>query len=139
LSALAKVPINQSLAVTGSVNQYGQIQAIGGVNQKIEGFFDVCKKNGLTGKQGVLIPASNVKNLMLRHDVVEAAKKREFHIYPVETVDQGIEILTGTAAGRRGKSGTFQKGTINRLVEDALVNLAENSKSFSAREKPANK
>ncbi|MCP4200051.1 MAG: AAA family ATPase [Proteobacteria bacterium] len=129
LSSLSKVPIKQSLAVTGSVNQHGQVQAIGGVNQKIEGFFDVCQQGGLAGDQGVLIPASNVKNLMLRHDVIEAVKMKKFNIYPVETVDQGIQILTGIAPGKRGRSGSFPKGTINRLVEDALTRLADQGKS----------
>jgi lon-related putative ATP-dependent protease len=103
LSALAEVPINQALAVTGSVNQRGEVQAIGGVNEKIEGFFDLCKARGLTGEQGILIPASNVKHLMLRRDVVEAAAAAKFHIYPVETIDQGVEILTGLPAGERDK------------------------------------
>ncbi len=125
ISAIAEVPIKQSLAVTGSVNQHGQIQAIGGVNEKIEGFFDVCKARGLTGDQGVLIPAANVKHLMLRQDVVEAVAAGKFHIYPIETVDQGIEILTGLPAGERDKDGNYPEGTINYLVEARLAELAE--------------
>ncbi|MBS3784388.1 MAG: AAA family ATPase [Anaerolineae bacterium] len=130
LSSLAEAPIKQSMAVTGSVNQRGQVQAIGGVNQKIEGFFDICEARGLTGDQGVLIPASNVKHLMLRQDVVDAVKKGRFHIYPVETVDQGIEILTGVPAGERDKQGNYPEGTINHIVERRLAELAEKRSSF---------
>jgi len=125
LSALARAPIRQSLAVTGSVNQNGLVQAIGGVNEKIEGFFDVCKLKGLTGEQGVLIPASNVRHLMLRQDVVQAVADGRFHIYPVETIDQGIEILTGVPAGERDDLGFFPEGSINQRVESRLVELAE--------------
>jgi predicted ATP-dependent protease len=125
LSALARAPIRQSLAVTGSVNQNGQVQAIGGVNEKIEGFFDICRLRGLTGEQGVLIPASNVRHLMLRRDVVQAVAEGRFHIYPVETIDQGIEILTGVPAGDRDQLGFFPEGSINQRVEARLVDLAE--------------
>jgi lon-related putative ATP-dependent protease len=125
LSALSGLPLRQSLAVTGSVNQHGQIQAIGGVNEKIEGFFDLCKARGHLQGQGVLIPASNVAHLMLRQDVVEAAREGKFHIYAVETVDQGIEILTGVPAGERDASGKFPEGTVNQRVEARLVALAE--------------
>jgi len=132
LSAIARVPIKQSLAVTGSVNQNGQVQAIGGVNEKIEGFFDVCKARGLTGEQGVLIPASNVKHLMLRQDVVEAVAAGQFHIYPVETIDQGIEILTGIPAGERDEAGNYPEGSINYLVQARLAELAEKQAAFGA-------
>ncbi len=132
LSALAEVPIKQSLAVTGSVNQFGQVQAIGGVNEKIEGFFDLCKANGLNGENGVLIPASNAAHLMLRDDVIEAARQGRFHIYPVKTIDQGIELLTGKAAGKRRRNGAFAAGTINRMVDDRLIALAEARRSFVA-------
>ncbi len=124
LSALADVPIKQTLAVTGSVNQFGQVQAIGGANEKIEGFFDVCRARGLTGEQGVLIPASNAKHLMLRADVVEAATAGKFHIYAVETIDQGLEILTGLPAGQRNKAGKFPADSINALVEARLTDMA---------------
>ncbi|GAB4391458.1 MAG: ATP-binding protein [Kiloniellaceae bacterium] len=134
LSALARVPIRQDLAVTGSVNQNGQVQAIGGVNEKIEGFFDICSQRGLTGSQGVLIPATNVVHLMLRHDVIEAVAAGRFHIYPVETIDQGIELLTGLPAGRRDSGGSFPEGTINRLVEDRLIAFAEARRRFAAHE-----
>jgi predicted ATP-dependent protease len=133
LSAIAQVPLRQYLAVTGSVNQHGQVQAIGGVNEKIEGFFDVCKARGLTGEQGVLIPASNVKHLMLRQDVVDAAASGEFHIYPVETIDQGIELLTGLEAGQPDEEGKYPEGTVNYLVEAHLAELAEERAAFSTQ------
>ena len=130
LSALSGLPIRQSLAVTGSVNQHGQVQAIGGVNEKVEGIFDICKARGLTGQQGVLIPASNVKHLMLREDVVQAVADDMFHIYPVETIDQGIEILTGVPAGERDSAGQFPEGSVNRRVEARLIELAEKRSAF---------
>lgn len=132
LSALAELPIDQSFAVTGSVNQYGQVQAIGGVNEKIEGFFDTCRRRGLTGRQGVLIPASNLRHLMLRRDVVEATRAGKFRIFPVETIDQGIEILTGVPAGLRGADGKFPEGSVNRRVEDRLIELAQRRQAFGA-------
>jgi len=132
LSALAEAPIKQSLAVTGSVNQHGGIQAIGGVNEKIEGFFDVCRARGLTGDQGVLIPAANVKHLMLRHDVVEACAEGKFHVYPVRTVDEGIELLTGLPAGERDAEGLFPDNTINQRVEVKLLVFAEQARAFGA-------
>ena len=131
LSALSDVPIKQSLAVTGSVNQWGEVQAIGGVNEKIEGFFDVCRARGLNEQQGVLIPKSNVQHLMLREDVVEAVRNGQFAIYPVGTIDEGIEILTGVKAGERGAEGRFPAGTINRLVEDKLRSFAERGRGFA--------
>ena len=131
LSAISGVPIHQSLAVTGSVNQHGQVQAIGGANEKIEGFFDLCQARGLTGEQGVLIPAANVKNLMLRHDLIEAVENGQFHIYPVETIDQGIELLTGWPAGAADEAGNFPEETINRLVQDKLMELAEKRVAFT--------
>ena len=132
LSAIAQVPIKQSLAVTGSVNQHGQVQAIGGVNEKIEGFFGLCKARGLTGEQGVLIPASNVKHLMLRHDVIEAVAAGQFHVYPIETVDQGIGMLTGMPAGEADEEGNYPEGTINGAVQAQLVRLAEERAALSA-------
>jgi lon-related putative ATP-dependent protease len=132
LSALADAPLAQSLAVTGSVNQHGDVQAIGGVNEKIEGFFDLCRARGLSGKQGVLIPASNIRHLMLRHDVVEAVAAGEFRICPVESIDQGIEILTGLSAGERGADGQFPEGSINRRVEQRLDEFAEHARAFGA-------
>jgi lon-related putative ATP-dependent protease len=130
LSAISEVPIKQSLAVTGSVNQHGRVQAIGGVNQKIEGFFDVCRAHGLTGEQGVLIPQSNIKHLMLREDVVQAVEEGNFRVYPVENVDQGIEILTGIPAGERDEEGNYPEGSINYLVEKRLTAMAQKLLEF---------
>ncbi len=130
LSRLADVPIKQSIAVTGSVNQKGEVQAIGGLNEKIEGYFEICKARGLTGEQGVLVPASNVRNLMLKEEVVKAVKAGKFHIYPVTTIDQGIEVLTGVRAGKRLKSGKFQADSINDKVEKKLVYLAGKLRDF---------
>ena len=131
LSALSEVPLKQSLAVTGSVNQRGVVQPIGGVNEKIEGFFDVCAEQGLTGEQGVLIPATNTDNLMLRPDVVEAVRTGDFHVYPVETVDQGIELLTGVEAGTRDEQGAFPDDTINGRVEARLHEFADRRRQFA--------
>jgi predicted ATP-dependent protease len=124
LSALSGLPLKQSLAVTGSVNQHGQIQAIGGVNEKIEGFFDLCRARGLDG-QGVMIPRSNVPHLMLRQDVVDAVRENKFQIYAIDTIDQGLEILTGLPAGERDASGKFPEGSVNHKVEARLIELAE--------------
>ncbi len=135
LSSLSEVPIKQSIAVTGSVNQNGEVQAIGGVNQKIEGFFDCCKHKGFTGKQGVMIPESNVKDLMLRKDVVEAVEKGRFRIYPVSTISGGIEILTGKESGTKQPDGRYAEGTINYRVDQKLRELAEGLKKFSDEEK----
>jgi len=130
LSALGEVPVKQERAITGSVNQHGQVQPIGGVNEKIEGFFDVCQAVGLTGDQGVLVPAANVKHLMLRADVVEAAEKGLFHVWPVETVDEAVELLTGLPAGEKGPNGRYPEGTVNRRVDDRLAAFAEKARSF---------
>jgi len=131
LSALAQVPIKQSLAMTGSVNQHGVSQPIGGANEKIEGFFDICAADGLTGAQGVIIPATNVKNLMLRQDVVDAAAAGKFHIYAIETVDEAIALLTGLPAGERRADGTWPEGTINARVEARIVEMAEKARRFA--------
>ena len=125
LSALSDLPIRQELAVTGSVNQHGDVQPIGGVNQKIEGFYDVCRHKGLTGKQGVLIPAENVDDLMLRDDVVAAVTKGEFRIYPVSTIEQGIEILLGVTAGKRNAAGKFTPGSVFAKVDERLHQMAK--------------
>jgi predicted ATP-dependent protease len=131
LSSLSGVPIKQNIAVTGSVNQKGEVQAIGGVNQKVEGFFDCCRHVGLNGNQGVMIPASNVKDLMLRKDVVAAVNENKFRIYAVKTIDEGIEILTAKPAGAKQPDGAYPEGTINFLVDQKLKELAENIKKFS--------
>jgi lon-related putative ATP-dependent protease len=130
LSALAEVPIKQSFAVTGAINQHGQVEAIGGVNEKIEGFFTLCQQRGLTGEQGVLIPVSNVKNLMLRRDVTEAIRVGQFHIYPVETIDQGLEILTGIAAGERNAEGRYPENSVNGRVQARLMDFAQRRAAF---------
>jgi lon-related putative ATP-dependent protease len=132
LSALAEAPIRQGLAITGSVNQHGDVQAIGGVNEKIEGFFDICKARGLTGEQGVLIPGSNVKDLMLRADVVAACGAGQFHVYPVATVDEAAELLTGVPAGERGPDGRFPAGTLNGRVEERLLQFSDQARAFTA-------
>jgi len=129
LSSLSGVPIRQGIAVTGSVDQHGEIQPVGGINPKLEGFFDVCKARGLTGEQGVIIPASNVKNLMLREDIVSAVGSGQFHIYPVRTVDDGISILTKCEAGELQEDGTYPEGSINYLVGQKLEQLGEKPKT----------
>jgi predicted ATP-dependent protease len=123
------------LAVTGSVNQLGQIQAIGGVNEKIEGFYDVCRVRGLTGDQGVLIPAANVKNLMLREDVREAVAAAQFHIYPVSHVDEGIEVLTGIPAGEPDKEGNYPEGSLNALIVERLERVARTARRLGANQR----
>jgi lon-related putative ATP-dependent protease len=139
LSRLADVPIKQGIAVTGSVNQKGEVQAIGGINEKIEGFFEVCRAKRLNGEQGVLIPASNVRNLMLKEEVVAAVRDGKFHIYPVSTIDQGIEVLTGVKAGQRGKNGRFTPGSINDRVQQRLTSLAEKLRDFTKSEEKEKK
>jgi len=131
LSALTDLPLYQSIAITGSINQHGQIQAIGGVNEKIESFFDICNARGLTGEQGVIIPQSTIKFLMLRHDVVESAKQGNFTIYAVETIDQAMEIMTGLTAGELDDKGQYPEHSINRLVQDKLDDMVAKRKSFS--------
>jgi predicted ATP-dependent protease len=115
------------------VNQLGHIQPVGGVTEKIEGFFEVCRKRGLTGEQGVLIPRANVCNLMLHHDVVEAVQEDKFHIYAIDTVDQGIELLTGIPAGVKGPDDTFPEGTVHCAVQDRLKKLAEGIKQMAGK------
>jgi lon-related putative ATP-dependent protease len=131
LSAIADVPVRQSLAVTGSVNQHGEIQAVGGVNEKVEGFFDVCRQRGLSGEHGVIIPAANVQHLVLRQDVVDAVAGGRFHVYPIRTVDEGLELLSGMAAAERDATGRFPEGTFNRRVEARLLEFAEAWQAFT--------
>jgi ATP-dependent Lon protease len=130
LSSLSEIPIRQDIAVTGSVNQKGEIQPIGGVNQKIEGFFSICKAKGLTGDQGVMIPAQNANDLMLKREVIDAVRDGKFHIYPVKTIDRGIEILTGVSAGKARKDGTYPEGSVNARVNQQLTSFAEEWKNF---------
>ena len=132
LSSLSKLPLRQDIAVTGSVNQKGEIQPIGGVNQKIEGFYDVCKARGLTGKQGVIIPHQNIPDLMLRNDIVEAVKDGIFRVYSVKSIDEGIEILTDRKAGKRAKNGAFEKNSVHFLVDQTLIRYAKRWKELSA-------
>jgi len=135
LSSLADAPVHQYLSVTGSVNQLGQVQAIGGVNEKIEGFFDVCKTRGLNSKQGVIIPAANVKHLMLRQDVVKAVADKQFHVYAVENIDQAIEVLTGVPAGEADTSGKFPDDSINFHVEQKLLEMSQTRGKFGKEKK----
>jgi predicted ATP-dependent protease len=132
MSSLAELPIKQSIAVTGSVNQLGEIQPVGGVTYKVEGFFDTCKaaNGGLTGEQGVVLPALNVANLMLRDDVVQAVAEGKFHLWPVTTVDEGIELLTGVPAGERGEDGEYPEDSVNGRVDRKLYELAERLQRF---------
>ncbi len=132
LSALSGVPVQQRFAVTGSVNQHGGIQAVGGINEKIEGFFRLCKAKGLTGHQGILMPKANIQNLMLDDEVVEAVSAGSFHIYAIETVDEGIEILTGVPAGTRQENGRFPQGTINGLVDANLLQMTKIMERYSS-------
>ncbi len=136
LSAIAELPLRQSLAVTGSVNQHGEVQPIGGVNEKIEGFFDLCKARGLSGEQGVIIPKANVKHLMLRQDVVEAARADRFHVYPVDSIDQGMEILSGLPAGELNEAGDYPEGSVNFLVTQRLKELSAARAAFAAAAQP---
>jgi predicted ATP-dependent protease len=131
ISALAEVPIAQGFAVTGSVNQLGEVQAIGGVNDKIEGFFDICMRRGLTGDQGVLIPAANVKHLMLRQDVVDAVERGMFAVYPVETIEEGVELLMDMPAGTRGADGKFTPGSVYAKAEARLAAFADNQRRYA--------
>lgn len=137
LSSLAEVPLRQDLAVTGSVNQHGEVQAIGGVNEKIEGFFDICKERGLPGTQGVIIPKGNIQHLMLRREVVEACTAGRFAVYPIATVDEGISLLTGLSAGERDSEGRYPDGTVNGLVEARLHSFADVRRRFAGTDSPS--
>lgn len=132
LSSLSGLPLRQDLAVTGSINQKGEIQPIGGINEKIEGFFEVCKARGLTGTQGVIIPHQNIKNLMLKEEVAKAVAEDKFHIYPIKTLDEGLEILTGVKAGERLSDGTYEEGSVNQKVDAAIRELGLAWKDFGA-------
>lgn len=139
LSSLSGLPLKQGIAVTGSVNQHGEVQAIGGVNEKIEGFFEVCRARGLTGEQGVMIPASNVQNLMLKEEVVEAVNEGKFHIWPVSTIDEGISLLTGVEAGDRREDGSFEPDTVNARVDRRLREYGEQVKKLGKGEEESRK
>ena len=137
LSSLTGIPLDQGLAVTGSVNQLGQIQPVGGINEKVEGLFDVCRARGLTGRQGVLIPESNARHLMLREDVVQAVREEQFHVHAIATVDEGLALLTGRAAGLRGPDGRFPEGSFNAAVEQALEANVTRLRALRADPRPA--
>ncbi len=129
------VPLRQDLAITGSINQHGEIQAIGGANEKIEGFFDICRERGLTGTQGAALPKSNVPSLMLRQDVVDAVKAGKFHIYEMERIEDAIELFTGMTAGERGSKGAFPASSFNAKVEERLAQFAKaRTAAFSLEE-----
>jgi predicted ATP-dependent protease len=130
ISSLSDIPIKQGIAVTGSVNQKGEIQPIGGVNQKIEGFFQVCNAKELTGEQGVVIPFQNIRNLMLRQEVLDAVRKNKFHIYAIKNVEEGIEILTGMKAGKKNKNNKYPLNSINYLVDANLKEMAKKMKGY---------
>jgi predicted ATP-dependent protease len=132
LSAIADIPLRQDIAVSGSVNQMGEIQAVGGISEKVEGFYEICKKTGLTGSQGVIIPRQNLSNLILSKEVQRAAERGVFHIYAVDTIDQGLEILTGMESGRRTPKGTYKAGSVNARVEERLREMAYQVKHFNA-------
>jgi predicted ATP-dependent protease len=131
VSAIAQVPLRQSFAVTGSINQHGMVQVIGAVNEKIEGFFDACRLRGLTGKQGVLIPADNIPHLMLRVDVIDAVERGSFHIYGVHSLEEAIPLLTGLQAGARDANGAYTPGTLHALVEQRLREFARVRQQFA--------
>ncbi|MEE8185853.1 MAG: ATP-binding protein [Thermodesulfobacteriota bacterium] len=139
ISSLTDLPLNQGIAVTGSMNQLGEVQPVGGVNEKIEGFFDVSLAKGLTGKQGVIIPIKNVRHLMLKKEVIEAVKEGKFHVYPIGYIDEGLEILTGMPAGEKQKDGTYPEGTVNHLTAKKLKELAKTLKAFGKEKKPSKK
>jgi predicted ATP-dependent protease len=134
LSSISESPIKQHIAVTGSVNQKGEVQPIGGINQKIEGFFEVCRAKGLNGNQGVMMPTKNLPHLMLRNEVVEAVKQGQFHIWAVSTIDEGIEVLTGIEAGAK-KDGSYPEGTVNYRVDKNLREMASRLKFFGMTSK----
>ncbi|MBW2027512.1 MAG: AAA family ATPase [Deltaproteobacteria bacterium] len=139
LSALSGVPIKQGIAVTGSVSQKGEIQAVGGVNRKVEAFFDICKHKGLNGEQGVIIPEKNIRNLMLKQEVIDAVKEGRFHIWPIATIEEGIEILTGIEAGTLQEDGSYPEGTLFRRADERLIEIGEIVKKFGKGEEAAGK
>jgi predicted ATP-dependent protease len=131
LSSISGVPIRQNFAITGSINQLGRVQAVGGINEKIEGFFAVCKERGLDGSHAVIIPCDNIKHLMLTEAVVEAVNNNLFNVYAVQTIDEAVTALMGMTAGERDKDGEFPADTLNRLVEDKLIQFASRRRQFS--------
>jgi len=138
LSSIGKIPLRQDLAITGSVDQHGNIQPIGGVNYKIEGFFNICKEKVLTGTQGVVIPAQNIRNLMLNEEVINAVKEGKFHIYAISNINEGLELFTGIKAGELREDGTYPEGTVNRIIDDKLNEYIELSRKFSKESEKKN-
>jgi predicted ATP-dependent protease len=134
LSSIAQVPLKQNIAVTGSMDQNGDVQPVGGINEKIEGFFDLCRVTGLDGSHGVIIPARNIKNLMLKKDVVDAVRDGKFFIYPIQKADEGLELLTGMKVGEPADDGTYPEGTINYLVVKRLAEIAESMEKKKEKE-----
>ncbi|MCJ7596011.1 MAG: ATP-dependent protease, partial [Desulfobacterales bacterium] len=134
LSALARVPINQGIAVTGSISQKGEVQAVGGVSRKVEAFYDICKYKGLNGGQGVIIPTKNIRNLMLKQDVIDSVREGKFHVWPISTVEEGIEIMGGMEAGTLQPDGTYPEGTLFRKVDERLLEIAEIVRRFVKEE-----
>jgi predicted ATP-dependent protease len=128
--------MRQHLAVTGSVNQHGEVQPIGGINEKVEGFFDVCAARGLKGREGVLIPALNEGDLMLRKDIVDSVRAGQFHLFSIKTIDEGLELLSGLKAGERQPDGRYEEGTINFLVDERLAELAEGLREYGEPDAP---
>ncbi|MGC8805582.1 MAG: S16 family serine protease, partial [Candidatus Ratteibacteria bacterium] len=139
ISGISGIPLKQGIAVTGSINQKGEVQPIGGVNEKIEGFYSVCKIKGLTGNQGVIIPEKNISHLMLKEEVVEAIRQKKFHVWAVKDVDEGIEILTGIPAGKPDANGTYPEGTVNAAVAKKLMELAKKSREIEKQLSPKTK
>ena len=135
LSSIAGIPIRQNIAVTGSMDQTGDVQPVGGINEKIEGFFDLCRLTGLDGTQGVIIPERNIKHLMLKKDVIEAVRDGTFALYPIRNVDEGLQIMTGREVGEPGEDGTYPEGTINALVVRRLTEIAESMEKKKEKEK----
>ena len=135
LSSLAGVPIRQELAITGAISQRGEVQAIGGVNEKIEGFFDLCNARGLTGSQGVIVPRANVRHLMVKEEVVAAISEQQFHLWAVETVDEAVQLLTGIEAGERDAKGDYPGESLNGKVEAALQTFVLDMRAFERRQK----
>jgi predicted ATP-dependent protease len=135
LSSISRIPIKQNIAVTGSMDQTGDVQPVGGINEKVEGFFDLCRLTGFDGTQGVIIPERNIKHLMLKKDVIEAVKDGTFSLYPVRNIDEGLKIITGREVGELGEDGAYPEGTINYLVVQRLTEIAESMEKKKEKEK----
>ncbi|MDH3442168.1 MAG: ATP-dependent protease, partial [Gammaproteobacteria bacterium] len=135
LSSIADVPIKQNIAVTGSINQLGRVQVVGGINEKVEGFFEICKRRGLNGTHGVIIPRDNVKHLMLREEIVRAVNDGQFSVYAVKDIDEAITLLTGIEAGKRDEEGQFPEDSVNAKVDEKMIRYATLRRDFDAEKK----